>query len=452
MKNRGFLPKQCTIVGGGLAGCEAAWFLVNHGIPVVLKEMRPHKMTAAHQTGDLAELVCSNSLKSKLETSAPGELKKEMRAMGSLILSAAETASVDAGMALAVDRKVMSAEIMKALNAHPLFTRVDEEVLQIPSAEELEKQGQVFLVATGPLTATPLAESIREYCGEKQLYFYDAIAPIMSRDSLDESIVFSASRYDDGPGDYLNVPLNKEEYEAFIDAVIAGEKMPLQEFEDPNYFEACLPIEVMIERGRDTLRFGPMKPVGLTDPRTGRWPWAVIQLRSENKDGTCFSLVGFQTKLKWPEQTRIFRTLPGLAEAEILRFGSIHRNTYVKSPQVLNDDLSLKTNPNCYLAGQITGVEGYVESAAIGLVAAQAIVKRSRSEDFIPPPSETMIGALYGHIRGSGSEDFQPMNSNFGILPAMDFGPKKLPKSVRREKAVERAKLAFNHYWPSQCL
>jgi len=372
------------VVGGGLAGCEAAWQIAQKGIPVCLHEMRPLKMTPAHQTGNLAELVCSNSLKSLSEDSAPGELKREMASLGSLIVSAAHKARVPAGQALAVNRELFSEAISQSLLKTGLVERVHEEVTSIPTNEELEERDEVWLLATGPLTSDTLAEQVRGMAGgAKRLHFYDAIAPVIDGESVNMESAFFADRWQKGEdgGDYLNLPMSEKEYNDFIEAVTAAEKMPLHDFEDVKYFESCLPIEVMVERGRDTLRFGPMKPVGITDPRTGRWPYANIQLRKENVDATMFSMVGFQTKMKWPEQARVFKMIPGLETAEFLRFGSVHRNTYIKSPDALNTDLSFKSNPRVFLAGQITGVEGYTESAAIGLIAGRHAAAKIKGEN-----------------------------------------------------------------------
>jgi len=423
------------IVGGGLAGCEAAWQCLRAGHEVRLYEMRPQKMTPAHSTGDLAELVCSNSLKSMLPDSAPGLLKSEMQAMDSLILKAAAHAAVPAGQALAVERTVFSQYILEALASFPGFERIDTEVTELPPIGADE----AWIIASGPLTSQPLVEQLQGLCPDsRRLHFYDAIAPILETDSIDASIVFRASRYDEsGDGDYWNVPLNKEEYETFIDAVIAAEKMPLHDFEDVAYFESCLPIEVMIERGRDTLRFGPMKPVGLTDPRTGHRPWAAVQLRMENKEGTMVSMVGFQTKMKWPEQKKVFSLLPGLKDVEFFRFGSVHRNSYLKSPDVLDRDLSFKTAPRIFLAGQITGVEGYTESAAIGLLAGRAASAKVQGQSYLMPPAGTIIGALYHYITEGGLGDFQPMNANLGLLPGL---PKQRGMGKPQRKALQCAR------------
>jgi methylenetetrahydrofolate--tRNA-(uracil-5-)-methyltransferase len=435
------------IVGGGLAGTEAAWQALQAGLPVTLHEMRPKVSTPAHKTGNLAELVCSNSMKSMLPHTAPGQLKAEMAAFDSLVIAAANIARVPAGMALAVDREVFSEAVTTRLAGHPLFTRVDEEVTTLPTPEELEARDEYWIVATGPLTSPALAKALEELTGGRQrLYFYDAIAPVLAADSIDMTKAFRASRYGEGEdGDYLNLPLTKDEYEAFIDAVLAAEYMPLHGFEDTKYFEACLPIEVMAERGRETLRFGPMKPVGLTDPKTGRWPWAVVQLRQENLDGTMFSMVGFQTKMKWPEQKRVFGLIPALADAEFLRFGSVHRNTYLKSPDVLAGDLSFKASPRVFLAGQVSGVEGYTESAAIGLLAGRSAAAKAQGKAFELPPRTTMIGALASYVTQGPLGDFSPMNANLGLLPAVDRrkGESKADKKARQ---VGNAATAFSQY------
>lgn len=433
------------VVGGGLAGSEAAWQIVRQGIPVVLHEMRPVKMTPAHQTGDLAELVCSNSLKSMADDSAPGLLKREMLALESLIIKSGLEARVPAGQALAVNREIFSAAITKALESSGLLTRVHEEVTTIPSEEELAQKNELWVIATGPLTSDDLAQKVLALAGgAKRLHFYDAIAPVIDAESIDMSKGFMADRWQKGEdgGDYLNLPMNEKEYNDFIDAVSAAEKMPLHEFEDVKYFESCLPIEVMIERGRETLRFGPMKPVGLTDPRTGRWPHANIQLRKENVDATMFSMVGFQTKMKWPEQARVFKMVPGLETVEFHRFGSVHRNTYIKSPDALASDLSFKSNRRVFLAGQITGVEGYTESAAIGLIAGRHAAAKMKGETFTSPPPDTMLGSLVHYITVGPLGDYSPMNANFGLLPAI---PKVRGKG-KKDRQVEKVAKAWQAF------
>lgn len=437
------------IIGGGLAGSEAAWqcLQLKPEIKVRLYEMRPVKMTAAHQSGDLAELVCSNSLKSVLPDSAPGLLKAEMEQLDSLIIREAKKAAVPAGQALAVERTLFSKGVEDALQGSPNFERVHQEVTALPSFQELEESGDIWIVASGPLTSDGLAGALKDLAPEgRRLHFYDAIAPVLEMDSIDTTVAFKASRYDEsGDGDYWNIPLNKEEYYAFVEAVKTAEYMPLHEFEDVKYFEACLPIEVMIERGPETLRFGPMKPVGLTDPRTGRWPYAAIQLRLENKHGSMVSMVGFQTKMKWPEQKRVFATIPALSQVEFFRFGSVHRNTYLKSPDVLNSDLSFKTNPRVFLAGQVSGVEGYTESAALGLLAGRAAVAKTLGKIFPMPPQECMIGALKHYVTQGGLGDFQPMNTNLGLLPTV---PKRrgMSKADRKSEQARLCRETFRRY------
>lgn len=441
------------IVGGGLAGSEAAWQLARQGHRVVLHEMRPVRMTPAHQTGDLAELVCSNSLKSLDINSAPGLLKAEMAAMDSLIVRAAMTARVPAGQALAVDRMVFAAEVKNGLLETGLVDIDHNEITTLPSQADLAENNEFWIIASGPLTSAPLAAALKHLTDSNQgLYFYDAIAPVLAGDSVDMEHAFRSDRYGEaGSGDYLNLPLNRDEYEAFIDAVMAAEKMPLHDFEEPKYFESCLPIEVMIERGRDTLRFGPMKPVGLTDPRTGHRPWAAIQLRQENHGGTMFSMVGFQTKMKWPEQKRVFAMIPALKNLEILRYGSIHRNTYLKSPDFLASDFSFKAAPNIFLAGQITGVEGYTESAAIGLLAGRSCAAKCSEKAFSLPPAESMLGALGRYVTEGVLGPYQPMNANFGLLPPPPETKatpgkkfKKLGKSERKAAIADRARITFD--------
>ena len=434
------------IIGGGLAGCEASWQALKLGCTVTLHEMRPDKMTGAHTSGRLAELVCSNSLKSTLEVSAPGQLKLEMSQLDSLIVKAAMVAKVPAGNALAVDREVFSEYIESALKNHPNFTRIDGEVIKLPSQEELQKNNEYLIVCSGPLTSPDLAGEIDRITGnKKRLFFYDAIAPVIAADSIDMDICYLADRYGEGEGDYINVPLDKEQYNQFIDGVETAEKVPLHEFEDVNYFESCLPIEVMIERGRETLRFGPMKPVGLDDPKTGRRPWGVIQLRQENVEKTMYSMVGFQTKMKWPEQKRLFSSLPGLSNLEILRYGSIHRNTYVNGPEVLNPDLSLKDNPRIFLAGQITGVEGYTESAAIGLLAGQFAALKSLGKAPSTLSVHCMLGALLAYVTKGNLGKYAPMNANLGLLSPVEVD-RKASKNDRKTLQIKRANEAFSDY------
>ncbi|MEQ8825159.1 MAG: methylenetetrahydrofolate--tRNA-(uracil(54)-C(5))-methyltransferase (FADH(2)-oxidizing) TrmFO [Filomicrobium sp.] len=440
--------QEIHIIGGGLAGSEAAWQIVHHGVPVVLHEMRPVRMTDAHSTEGLAELVCSNSFRSDdWQTNAVGLLHEEMRRCNSLIMAAGDLHKLPAGGALAVDRDGFSGEVTKRLEAHPLVTIAREEVAGLPPQD-----WDNVIIATGPLTSPALSEAILELTGEGELAFFDAIAPIVHLDSVNQNIAWRQSRYDKpGPGgtgaDYLNCPLDKDGYEAFIDALLEGEKTSFKEWEaNTPYFDGCLPIEVMAERGRDTLRFGPMKPVGLTDPnKPDERPYAVVQLRQDNALGSLWNMVGFQTKLKYAEQTRIFRMIPGLEDAQFARLGGLHRNTFLNSPKLLDPQLRLKTDPRLRFAGQITGVEGYVESAAAGLLAGRFAAAQRMGQDLPAPPPTTALGAMLGHITGghivadsrSGSRSFQPMNINYGLLP----GPEKTPthdEDGRRLKGKER--------------
>ena len=411
------------VVGGGLAGSEAAWQLAQAGVPVVLHEMRPVRGTDAHQTDSLAELVCSNSFRSDdAQNNAVGLLHEEMRRAGSLILAAADRHKLPAGGALAVDRHGFSADVQAALLEHPLVELRREEIAGLPPAD-----WDSVVVATGPLTSPALAEAIARLTGEDSLAFFDAIAPIVHYDSIDRAIAWKQSRYDKaGPGgdgaDYLNCPLDKQEYDAFVAGLLAGDKSEFKAWEKSTpYFDGCLPIEVMAARGADTLRFGPMKPVGLRDPRTGRRPWAVVQLRQDNALGTLWNIVGFQTKLKHAEQTRLFRTIPGLQKAQFARLGGLHRNTSLNSPRLLDATLRLKAMPRLRFAGQITGCEGYVESAAVGLLAGRFAAAERRGRVPAAPPNTTAIGALLAHIiGGADAKTFQPMNVNFGLFPPID--------------------------------
>ncbi|MBO4519589.1 MAG: methylenetetrahydrofolate--tRNA-(uracil(54)-C(5))-methyltransferase (FADH(2)-oxidizing) TrmFO [Alphaproteobacteria bacterium] len=425
--------RPVTVVGAGLAGCEAAWQIAKAGIPVVLKEMRPKKMTPAHKTDGFAELVCSNSLRSDDTVhNAVGLLHEEMRRCGSLIMEAAKDSAVPAGGALAVDRAAFSKFIEEKLRANPLVTLIREELTELPD----EKDGP-YIIATGPLTSPELADKIQALAGgEELLHFFDAIAPIVSADSVDMTKAWKQSRYDRGDGDdYINCPMSKEEYDAFIDALLGGEKIAFKEWEkNTPYFEGCLPIEVMAERGRETLAFGPMKPVGLTDPRTGTRPYAVVQLRKENRQGTLLNLVGFQTKLTYGEQKRIFKMIPGLENAEFVRLGGIHRNTFICSPKVLDETLRLKARTNIRFAGQVTGCEGYVESASVGLMAGLFAAKEALGQAIVLPPETTALGAMLRHITVNANEEcFQPMNINFGLFP-----PPPLPEGKRKLKGLDR--------------
>ena len=401
---------QCKIIGAGLAGCEAALWLADAGVQVELYEQKPGKFSPAHKSAGFAELICSNSLKAERPDSASGLLKLEMRTMGSHLLPAAETARVAAGGALAVDRDVFSAAVTDQVERHPNITIHREEVTSLDESAPV-------LVASGPLTEGALADAIAALTGNHRLSFYDAVAPIVTAESLDYDKVFAASRYGRGEADYLNCPFNKEEYEAFHGALIAAERAPLHDFDgDLTVYEGCMPIEVMAARGADTIRFGPLRPVGLRDPRTGHRPWANVQLRAENAERTLYNLVGFQTNLKWGEQKRVFSMIPGLEHAEFIRYGVMHRNTFLESPRVLTAQQYLKEHPNVFFAGQITGFEGYMESAASGLLAARQILARLQGRQLPPPPPETMCGALLQYIT-TPNKDFQPMGANMGILP-----------------------------------
>jgi len=404
--------KQIQIIGGGLAGCEAAWQAASRGCAVRLFDMKPHRFSPAHHSPLLAEMVCSNSLRSDAKNSAVGLLKEEMRRLGSLLMLVAAETAVPAGKALAVNRDHFSEKVTEQLEQHPLIEIVRQEQTEIPSPTDVP-----IILATGPLTSEAMTDSLVQLTGRDRLAFYDAIAPIVDAESLDMDIVYLKSRYDDGPGDYLNCPMNKEEYFAFITALKEADTVPLKDFEEVKYFEGCLPIEVMVARGDNTLRFGPMKPVGLDDPRTGRWPYAVVQLRKENRQGSLYNLVGFQTKLTYGEQKRVFRMIPGLARADFARLGSIHRNTFVCAPELLEPTLQLKSRPDLFLAGQLSGVEGYVESTAMGLLAGINASRMVAGKSLLVPPPETALGALITHLTLSEPKHFQPSNVNFGLFP-----------------------------------
>jgi methylenetetrahydrofolate--tRNA-(uracil-5-)-methyltransferase len=445
------------VIGGGLAGSEAAWQLAERGHDVLLHEMRPVRGTPAHKTDRLAELVCSNTFKSTETSNAHGLLKAEMRLLGSIVLQAADEARVPGGSALTVDRELFSRAVHERVSGHPRITVTREEVTDLPSPA---------IVATGPLTSDALAESVRRRLGVESLAFYDAIAPIVSRESVDSAMVFRASRYgketmpgvqggsreptaaeggaENGFGAYLNCPMSREQYESFIDALVAADQASAHEFDAVPYFEGCMPIEEMARRGRDTLRFGPMKPVGLADPRTGRKPYAVVQLRMEDRAGQMWNLVGFQTRLRYPEQQRVFRMIPGLAEAEFLRFGSIHRNSYINAPGALTPHLALRDDARVLFAGQLTGVEGYTESTATGLIAAINLSRLLQGAEPVIPPPTTMLGALYRYLREADPRHFQPMNANFGLVDEL---PQPIrDRRVKREKLAQRA-LAVMESW-----
>jgi methylenetetrahydrofolate--tRNA-(uracil-5-)-methyltransferase len=427
---------NATVVGGGLAGCEAAWALAERGVDVTLIEMRPVVRTPAHATDRLAELVCSNTFKSTDVTNAHGLLKAELRALGSLLLECADHAAVPGGTALAVDRDVCSRAVHDRITAHPRIRVQREEAVELPSPG---------VVATGPLTSDRLAGAIAARLGAGALAFYDAIAPIVSDESLDRSVLYALSRYGKGGGDdYLNAPMDAVAYEAFIDALTAADQFSGHDFDAVPYFEGCLPVEEMARRGRETLRFGPMKPVGLPDPRTGRDPYAVVQLRREDKAGQMWNLVGFQTRLRIPEQRRVFSLIPGLAGAEYLRYGSIHRNAYLNSPATLGPALAARDDDRLFFAGQLTGVEGYTESLGTGLLAGINLARRLRGLEAAVPPPTTMLGALYRYLREADPQHFQPMNANFGLVEVLDGRPAgrkggRMSKEEKKQRLAERA-------------
>ncbi len=421
--------EQVKVIGAGLAGCEAAWQLANAGISVKLYEMKPQKYTPAHKYSGFAELVCSNSLKADRIGSAAGMLKEEMRILGSLTMECAALTKVSAGGALAVDREKFSDLVTEKIRNHPLIEVVENEVCEIPDGN--------VIIATGPLTSEPLTESIGKLCGD-YLYFHDAAAPIVTFESLDKDKVFFASRYGKGEADYINCPMDKDEYLKFYNELINAESAPLKEFEKEHFkvYEGCMPIEVLGKRGEDTMRFGPLKPVGLTDPRTDKRPYAVVQLRSENSQGTLYNLVGFQTNLKFGEQKRVFSLITGLENAEFVRYGVMHRNTFINSPKLLNEQFNMRERENLYFAGQITGVEGYIESAASGIFAGLNMARALQGKDKISLPKTTMLGSLSKYISDQTVENFQPMGCNMGILP--DLGERIRDKKLRYETIANR--------------
>lgn len=420
-----------TVVGGGLAGSEAAWQAAERGVDVTLYEMRPHKTTPAHVSDHLAELVCSNSLGSDLPDRAAGVLKAELRYLGSLVLACADETRVPAGGALAVGREAFAAEVTRRVEAHPRITIVREEVTAIPDGPAV--------IATGPLTSTLLAEAIAELTGQEYLYFYDALAPIVSADSIDISVAFRASRYGKGDADYINCPMTEEEYGRFVDALLAAERIPLRDFEQEHaqFFEGCLAVEVLAARGREALAFGPLRPVGLTDPRTGRRPHAVVQLRQDNLAGTLYNLVGFQTNLRYGEQERVFRLIPGLERAEFVRFGHMHRNTFINSPLLLEPTMAFRGRPGLFFAGQITGVEGYVGSVGSGWVAGVNAARFASGQEPLALPRTTMLGALCHYVSCAEPDSFQPMKANFGLMPPLDSPVRS--KRKRYQAYAERA-------------
>lgn len=436
-KKEGERMSQVTVIGAGLAGSEAAWQIANRGVSVRLIEMRPVKQTPAHHTAQFAELVCSNSLRGNSLQNAVGVLKEEMRQLHSVIIEAADASSVPAGGALAVDRHEFAGRVTERLKNHPLITIVNEEVTDIP-------EDGPTIIATGPLTSKALSENIRAFSGEKHLYFYDAAAPIIEADSIDMEKVYIKSRYDKGEAAYINCPMNEEEFDRFYDALISAETVELRDFEKNLFFEGCIPIEVMARRGKQTLTFGPMKPVGLEHPETKERPYAVVQLRQDNKEGTLYNIVGFQTHMKWGAQKEVIRMIPGLERADIVRYGVIHRNTFINSPRILKPTYQTKKRADLFFAGQITGVEGYVESAAAGLVAGQNAARLVKGETLLEYPRDTMIGGLAHYITTANPDNFQPMNVNFGLVPRLEEKVKK--KQERNERLAQRALTSIQNF------
>ncbi len=421
--------KAVNVIGAGLAGSEAAWQIAQAGVPVHLYEMRPVKSTEAHHTGNFAELVCTNSLRGNSLTNAVGVLKEEMRRLNSVIITCADATAVPAGGALAVDRDSFAELVTQKVKEHPLVTVIAEEITEIPSG--------ITVIATGPLTSAPLAQAIKDFNGSDGFYFYDAAAPIIDKASIDRDKVYLKSRYDKGEAAYLNCPMSKEEFEAFYEALIHAEVAPQKEFEKEKFFEGCMPIEVMAKRGAKTLLFGPMKPVGLEDPKTGVRPYAVIQLRQDNAVASLYNIVGFQTHLKWGEQKRVFQMIPGLEKAEIVRYGVMHRNSFMNSPELLKPTYQSRKREDLFFAGQMTGVEGYVESAASGLLAGVNAARLAKDESPIEMPQETAIGSMAYYITHASGKNFQPMNANFGIFPEL---PERIrDKKVRYETIANRA-------------
>jgi methylenetetrahydrofolate--tRNA-(uracil-5-)-methyltransferase len=436
---------KIRIIGAGLAGCEAAWQCARHGIEVDLHEMRPVKSTPAHQTDRFAELVCSNSLKSESENTAPWLLKEEMRRAGSLLLKIAQQTAVPAGHALAVDRELFSAQVTESIQAEPLIRVLREEVTSIRENED------ITVLATGPLTSDALSREIARLSGNDHLYFYDSISPIVEADSIDMSRVYFAARYGKGTADYINCPFTREEYDRFYDALIEAQSVEGHDWERLNYFEGCLPIEEIGRRGRDTLRFGPMKPVGLDDPRTGKWPYAVVQLRREDLRAGSYNLVGFQNHLKYGEQARVLRLIPGLENAKFLRYGQIHRNTYINAPSLLTELLNLERHPNVFFAGQISGVEGYTESIAMGMLVGMHVAQIAHGLPAVPPPRETALGSLVHYLCHANPKNFQPANITFDLLPQLEAATRRRvrDKKLRHKMVCEKA-LAAMEQWLKQ--
>jgi methylenetetrahydrofolate--tRNA-(uracil-5-)-methyltransferase len=439
------MSTRVKIIGAGLAGCEAAWQCARFGVDVDLFEMRPVKSTPAHQTDKFAELVCSNSLKSESENTAPWLLKEEMRRCGSLLLRIAQESSVPAGHALAVDRNAFAERVTEAISAEPRIKTFREEVTRIEENEGLT------IIATGPLTSDALSQDVARLSGSDHLYFYDSISPIVEADSIDQSRVYFAARYGKGTADYINCPFTKVEYDRFYDALIAAQSVEGHEWEKLNYFESCLPIEEIARRGRDTLRFGPMKPAGLDDPRTGKWPYAVVQLRQENLRAESYNLVGFQNHLKFAEQARVLRLIPGLENARFLRYGQIHRNTYINAPSLLTGLLNLKRHPNVFFAGQISGVEGYTESIAMGLLVGIHASRLAQGLSSVAPPQETALGSLVHYLCKAEARNFQPANITFDLLPQLDEAGRRRvrDKKVRHKMVCERALQALASWLPN---
>jgi methylenetetrahydrofolate--tRNA-(uracil-5-)-methyltransferase len=449
-----FMETTLTIIGGGLAGSEAAWQAAQSGINVKLYEMRPETSTGAHQTGDLAELICSNSLGSNLPDRASGLLKNELRRLGSMLLECAEATALPAGAALAVDRELFAHRVTERIQNHPLIKVIREEVKSIPDTPTI--------IASGPLTSPDLSGALGQLSGEEHLYFFDAIAPIVNYDSIDMGVAFRASRYGKGEqdeGDYINCPFTKEEYETFVNALLEAERIELRSFEETihegvkagahHFFEGCLPVEIIAERGPNSLAFGPMRPVGLTDPRTGHRPYAIVQLRQDNLAGDLYNLVGFQTNLRFPEQRRVLRLIPGLEKAEFERYGQMHRNTFLASPKLLRPTLQHKTRDDLFFAGQITGVEGYMGNIATGLLAGINAVRQIKGQPLLTLPRTTMLGALCHYITHADMADFQPMKANFGILPPLEITGKKLNKRERGQAHAARALADLERYLSS---
>ena len=424
------MRSEITVIGGGLAGSEAAWQIARLGEKVRLYEMRPARNTAAHRTDRLGEIVCSNSLKSDQPYNASWLLKEELRRLGSILIRIADSVRVPAGSALAVDRDRFSSRVTEVISGEPNIRIIREEVAEIPN-------DGIVIVASGPLTAASLSDSIRKFCGSEHLYFYDAISPIVDAETIDHSRMYRASRYGKGSGDYLNCAMDRDQYDVFYEALVSAESVAIHEFEEACYFESCLPIEELARRGRDTLRFGPMRPVGLADPATGRPPYAVVQLRQEDLMQSSYNLVGFQNHLKFPEQKRIFRMIPGLENAEFLRLGQIHRNTYINGPEALLPTMAARRDPRIFFAGQLAGTEGYIENVASGLVAGVNAVRTARGEEPLVLPAETAIGALCRYV-STPQKHFAPMNINFGLLPDMNF-PRRISKTEKQRLICERA-------------